>query len=43
MEDAQKQFAEFIEFYNKKRLHSSLYYLNPDDFLCDRIKQRLEK
>lgn len=42
MEDAQKQFKEFIEFYNKKRLHSSLYYLTPDDFLCGRVQERLE-
>lgn len=42
MEDAQQQFQKFIDFYNTKRLHSSLYYLTPEDFLCGRVKERLE-
>lgn len=42
MEDAQSQFQEFIAYYNTKRLHSSLYYLTPEDFLCDRIQERLK-
>lgn len=40
--DARKQIAEYIEFYNTKRLHSSLYYLTPDDYLKGTIKEKLE-
>lgn len=42
LDDARKQIAEFIEYYNTKRLHSALYYLTPDDFLNDRITEKLE-
>jgi transposase InsO family protein len=42
LEDARKQIADYIEFYNTKRLHSSLYYLTPDDFLQGRVKDKLE-
>ena len=32
-EDAQKNLKKFLEVvYNKKRLHSSLKYLTPDEF-----------
>jgi len=41
LEDARNQVAEFIYFYNTKRLHSSLYFLTPEDFLCGRIDERL--
>ena len=37
LDDARKQINEFIEYYNTRRLHSSLFYLTPDDFLNDRI------
>ena len=43
LEDARRQVAEFIEFYNNKRLHSSLYYLTPDDYVENRIEKRLEE
>jgi len=33
LEDARKQINEFVEFYNTKRLHSSLFYLTPNDFM----------
>ncbi|MDQ3194674.1 MAG: IS3 family transposase, partial [Bacteroidota bacterium] len=33
LEDARKQIQDYIEFYNTKRLHSSLFYLTPDDYL----------
>jgi len=39
--DARKQISEYIDFYNTKRLHSSLFYLTPEDFLMDRIKYKL--
>lgn len=42
LEDARKQVADFINYYNTKRLHSSLFYLTPDDFLNDRIKEKIE-
>ena len=42
LEDARKQIADYIEFYNTKRLHSSLFYLTPNDYLNDMIKDKLE-
>jgi transposase InsO family protein len=41
LDDARKQIAEYIEYYNTKRLHSSLFYLTPDDFLNGRISEKL--
>lgn len=43
LEDAQNQIQKFIDFYNTKRLHSSLFYLTPEDFLFDRVNQRLKQ
>jgi transposase InsO family protein len=42
LEDARKQIAEFVEFYNTKRLHSALHYLTPEDFMLGRFKEKLE-
>ncbi len=42
LEDARKHIEEFVEFYNTKRLHSSLYYLTPKDFLDGTFKEKLE-
>ena len=42
LEDARKQIDEYVEFYNTKRLHSSLYYLTPKDFLDGTFKEKLE-
>lgn len=42
LNDARKQVANYIEFYNTKRLHSSLYFLTPEDFLFDRIEDKLK-
>ena len=42
MEDAKKQFAEYIEHYNNKRLHSSLFYLGPIDFLTGNVDELLK-
>ena len=43
LEDARKQVSEFVEFYNTKRLHSSLFYLTPEDFLLDRIDEKINE
>ncbi|MBK9333640.1 MAG: DDE-type integrase/transposase/recombinase [Ignavibacteria bacterium] len=42
LEDARKQIDEYVEFYNTKRLHSSLYYLTPKDFLTGHSKKNLK-
>lgn len=42
LDDARKQIAEFIDYYNTKRLHSSLFYLTPNDFLNRTITEKLE-
>lgn len=41
IKDMRKKIADYIDFYNKKRLHSSLFYLTPEDFLLGRIDERL--
>lgn len=41
IDDARKQISKYIDFYNTKRLHSSLYYLTPEDFLMERVKVKL--
>ena len=43
LDDAKKQIQRFIDFYNTKRLHSSLFYLTPEDFLLNRVDQRLQE
>jgi len=43
LDDAREQITGFIEYYNTRRLHSSLFYLTPDDFLNDKITEKLEK
>ena len=43
LEDARDQIAKFIDYYNNKRLHSSLFYLTPDDFLNNRITEKLNE
>lgn len=41
LEDARRLIAKYIEYYNTKRLHSSLYYITPEDFLAGRVSERL--
>jgi len=41
LEDARNQISSFVDFYNNKRLHSSLYYLTPFDFLSGSIQSKL--
>lgn len=43
LDDARTQVDQYIKFYNTKRLHSSLFYLTPEDFLFDRVEDRLLK
>jgi len=47
LEDARKQIAQYITYYNTKRLHSALYYITPEDFLNgkadDILKTRQKK
>ncbi len=42
LEDARKQIKSYIEYYNTKRLHSSIFYLTPEDFLNDRVNERIK-
>jgi len=41
LDDARKQIASYIDYYNTKRLHSSLFYLTPEDFLENSIEEKL--
>lgn len=43
LDDARKQVGEFVDFYNTKRLHSSLFYLTPEDFLLNRIDEKINE
>jgi len=42
LDDARKQISNFVDYYNTKRLHSSLYYLTPEDFLLGRVDEKLK-
>lgn len=42
IEDARETVAKFIEYYNKERLHSSLHYLTPEDYLMGRVDEKLK-
>jgi hypothetical protein len=43
LDDARNQIADFIKKYNTQRLHSSLFYLTPEDFLFGRVDQKLNQ
>ena len=43
LQDARKQIASYVDYYNTKRLHSSLYYLTPEDFLLGRVEEKLNE
>lgn len=43
LDDARKQIAHYINYYNTKRLHSSLFYLTPEDFLLSRVEEKLNE
>ncbi|QKJ96209.1 MAG: IS3 family transposase [Ignavibacteriota bacterium] len=42
LDDARKQISSYIDYYNTERLHSSLFYLTPEDFLFSRVEEKLE-
>lgn len=42
LDDARHQVSRYIELYNTKRLHSSLYYLTPEDFLLGNIETKIQ-
>lgn len=42
IEDARNQIAAYVEFYNTQRLHSSLNYLTPEDYMRGRFEEKLE-
>lgn len=42
LEDARSQISKYIGFYNTRRLHSSLFYLTPEDFLLGRVDEKLK-
>lgn len=42
IEDARRKIADYIEYYNTKRLHSAIYYLTPEDILEGRMKERIK-
>lgn len=39
--DARTQIAEYVDFYNNKRLHSGIYYLTPKEVFDGNMKKRL--
>lgn len=41
LEDARNQINKYVDFYNTKRLHSSLFYLTPVDFLNGSVEEKL--
>jgi len=43
LDDARKQIASYIDYYNTERLHSSLFYLTPEDFLLGRVEIKLNE
>ena len=43
LEDARSIISGFINYYNTQRLHSSLFYLTPEDFLMGRIEDRIKE
>lgn len=41
LEDARRRVAQYVEFYNTKRLHSAIYFLTPADVLAGRTQERI--
>lgn len=42
LDDAREQVANYVDHYNNKRLHSSLFYLRPVDFLNGNVDELLK-
>ena len=43
IEDAREIIAKYIDYYNRIRLHSALFYLSPEDFLLGKQEERIVK
>lgn len=43
MKDARKQIAKYVDHYNNERLHSSLFYLRPIDFINGDVNRLLKE
>ena len=41
LEDAKMQVADYIDTYNSSRLHASLHFLTPEDYLNGRVEEKL--
>jgi transposase InsO family protein len=41
LDDARRVIAEYVTFYNTKRLHSSIYFLTPEEVLNGHMQERL--
>lgn len=42
IKDAEAIMAKYVNHYNNERLHSSLYYLTPKDYLEDKVEEKLK-
>ena len=42
LDDARRQIENYVEHYNNHRLHSSLFYLRPVDFLTGEVDKLLK-
>ena len=43
LEDARRQIASYIDYYNTKRLHSAIWYLTPEEVLNGKMTERLQE
>lgn len=43
LDDARRQIARYVEYYNTRRLHSSLYYLTPQEVFNGHMRERLQE
>jgi putative transposase len=43
IDDARRQIASYIEYYNNKRLHSAIYYLTPVEMFEGKAEKRLRE
>lgn len=42
LDDAKQQIVEYVDHYNNHRLHSSLFYLRPVDFLSGNVQELID-
>lgn len=43
IKDARRRIARYVDRYNTRRLHSSVYFLTPQDVLCGREEERISE